>query len=127
MWGWWQEDEECHNPVCDWVVLLPVPAPPPLPDPCVQMEEEGAGEGEAEEEGGEEEKEDDGQEATRQVHPLCGVATTDSLPPPPPPPALLAMKGLMVQNDLTMAEALTLMDRVPDRPAPQLPAETLSQ
>eukprot|EP00731_Ephydatia_muelleri_P027288 Em0019g161a len=37
--------------------------------------------------------------------------------------ALLAMKGLMVQNELSTAQALELMDRVPDRPAPQPPAD----
>ena len=42
--------------------------------------------------------------------------------------ALLAMKGLMVQEGVTMDEALKIMEegqKVPDRPAPMLPPRVL--
>ena len=42
--------------------------------------------------------------------------------------ALLAMKGLMIQEDMTMEEAIKLMEegqRVPDRIAPMLPPKVL--
>ncbi len=42
--------------------------------------------------------------------------------------ALLAMKGLMIQEEMTMAEALKVMEegqRAPGRPAPMLPPKVL--
>ena len=44
--------------------------------------------------------------------------------------ALLAMKGLMIQEDMTIDEAIKVMEegqRAPDRVAPMLPPKVLSE